>query len=90
MSAYTSTISTSGSTYVIGMSGGGGDRPKDAPAGLIATQAVQTKKGWRGQVIVDRKIVWEGKNVRMSETAIDQANKRLVDTISALFASPTP
>jgi len=82
------TITTSGSTFVLGTEGRG-DKPKDAPAGLVATQAVQTKKGWRGQVVVDRKIVWEGKNVRSSEMAIDQANKRLVDTISALFASPT-
>lgn len=84
--SYNNTITTSGSTFVLGTSGGG-DRPKDAPAGLVATQAVQTKKGWRGQVVVDRKIVWEGKNVYSSELAIDEANKRLVDTISALFTA---
>lgn len=64
-----------------------GPRPK-TPSGLIVTQAVQTKDGWLGQVIVDKTIVWEGDADDDGEAAIQDANRRVVDAFKALFADP--
>lgn len=64
-------------------------KPK-APAGLVVTQAVQTKEGWLGQVVVDKEIVWESEAYDDSEDAIQDAiqdaNAQVVDVFKALFA----
>lgn len=59
-------------------------RPK-TPAGLFVTQAVQTKDGWLGQVIVDKTIVWEGDPEPDGEDAIRAANAHVVEALKALF-----
>lgn len=50
------------------------------------TQAVQTKDGWLGQVIVDKEIVWESEAYDDSEDAIQDANTQVVEVFRALFA----
>ncbi len=57
---------------------------------MIVTQAVQTKDGWRGQVIVDKEIVYETTPVKGSagEDAVQAANRRVVDAFKAMFAAP--
>lgn len=57
-----------------------------APSGLVVTQAVQTKDGWLGQVIVDKEIVWEGAAEEDGEDAIQAANAKVVQVFRALFA----
>lgn len=64
------------------------ERPK-TPAGLIATQAVQTKDGWLGQVIVDKQIVWESDEHEEGEDAVQAANGRVVQVLKALFSDET-
>lgn len=85
MSSYNTTgsITTNGSTFVVPITDQG--RPGQPPAGLIATRAVHTKKGWRGQVIVDKEIVWEGGNVKSADAAIKAANKVVVSRLRGLF-----
>ena len=61
-------------------------RPK-SPSGLIVTQAVQTKDGWLGQVIVDTEIVWESDLDEDSEAAVQIANGRVVEAFQQLFRS---
>lgn len=75
-----------GSTYGITLSPKTDDdaRPR-TPAGLVVTQAVQTKDGWLGQVIVDKEIVWEGAPQPEGEAAIQDANARVVQAFKALF-----
>lgn len=62
-----------------------GERP-ETPSGMIVTQAVQTKEGWLGQVIVDKEIVWESDLRDEGEDAIQKANSRVVEAIKDLFA----
>jgi len=59
-------------------------RPK-TPAGLIVTQAVQTKDGWLGQVIIDKTIVWESSPVKDGEAAVGAANSRVVEVLKSWF-----
>lgn len=63
------------------------ERPK-TPSGLIVTQAVQTRDGWLGQVIVDKEIVWEGDATDDGDSAIQAANARVVQAVRVLFADP--
>ncbi len=63
-----------GSNYGFTISPDRGDSAPKPPSGLIVTQAVQTKDGWLGQVIVDRQIVWEGDLSEDGEAAIKSAN----------------
>lgn len=82
-------ISTGGGTFTLSPTIiGYGDRPK-TPSGLIVTAAVQTKEGWLGQVIVDKEIVFESGACDEADAAVEIANKRVVDAVKALFASPT-
>lgn len=64
-------------------------RPK-TPGGLVVTQAVQTKDGWLGQVIVDKEIVWESEAFNDGEEdsldAVQAANAKVVQVFRALFA----
>lgn len=59
-------------------------KPK-TPSGLIVTQAVQTKDGWLGQVIVDKEIVWESIPELEGEDAVQAANSHVVTAIKALL-----
>lgn len=77
-----------GSSYGITISPEQADTRPKTPAGLIVTQAVQTKDGWLGQVIVDKEIVWEGDPQPEGEDAIQAANARVVQAFKALFAPP--
>lgn len=76
----------SGSTYGITISPEESDSRPRTPAGLIVTQAVQTRDGWLGQVIVDKEIVWEGDPEEDGDDAVKAANGRVVDVLRALFA----
>lgn len=62
-------------------------RPK-TPSGLIVTQAVQTKDGWLGQVIVDKTIVWESAPAEDGEAAIHAANSHVVDWVTRGLQAP--
>ena len=77
---------TAGSSYGISISPSTSDHLPRTPSGLIVTQAVQTKDGWRGQVIVDKSIVWEGEVSVDGESAIQAANARVVEVLRDLFA----
>jgi hypothetical protein len=89
MSTYTSTLSTNGSTFVLSPDVGKYSDKPQTPSGLIVTAAVQTKEGWLGQVIVDKEIVFESGACDDADAAVEIANKRVVDAIRGLFASPT-
>lgn len=78
-----------GSNYGITLSPGNDTGVPRTPSGLIVTQAVQTKDGWLGQVIVDKEIVWEGAAAKTGDAAIREANARVVGVFKALF-SATP
>lgn len=65
-----------------------GSVPAKLPAALIATKAVQTKDGWFGQVIVDKKIVWESGSVSSGDIAIELANGHVVEKITGLLVEP--
>lgn len=85
MSDYTNYTTLSGSSGMITLSPTVSlERPK-TPAGLIVTQAVQTKEGWLGQVIVDKEIVWESDPKSSGDYAIESANARVVDRVRAWF-----
>lgn len=78
----------SGSSYGMSISPEStGTRPK-TPAGLIVTQAVQTRDGWLGQVIVDKDIVWESDAQEDGEVAVKAANTRVVEVLRKLFQGP--
>lgn len=82
------TIASTGTTMTLTVPSGA--EPPRTPSGLIATRAVETKDGWLGQVIVDKEIVLETPLTRYSDTAIREANKRVVTAIKALFeVAPT-
>lgn len=80
--------SVSGSTYGLTLTPKTGDARPTTPSGLVVTQAVQTRDGWLGQVIVDKDIVWESAAVEDGEDAIKAANARVVHAFKALFAAP--
>lgn len=82
------TISTNGATITLSPEVRD-TRPK-TPAGLIVTATAQTKEGWLGQVIVDKTIVWESSAFRDSESAVDAANRRVVDAVKDLFRDTAP
>ncbi|MCW2902227.1 MAG: hypothetical protein JWO67_4492 [Streptosporangiaceae bacterium] len=77
------TLASNGSTITLTPTISSGT-PK-TPPGLIVTAAAQTKRGWLGQVIVDKQIVFETPPFSNADQAIDAANKRVVDAISSLF-----
>lgn len=74
-----------GSNYGITISPGEGEKAPKTPSGLIVTQAVQTKDGWLGQVIVDKEIVWESAAAEKGTDAIQAANTRVVQAFKTLF-----
>lgn len=87
MAYNTATYGTiTGSNYGITISPSTAETKPKTPAGLVVTQAVQTKEGWLGQVVVDKEIVWESEAYDDSEDAIQDANAQVVDVFKALFA----
>ena len=76
-----------GSTYGISLSPTETEKRPKTPAGLVVTQAVQTRDGWLGQVIVDKEIVWESAAEPDGDDAIKSANARVVLAFKALFAA---
>jgi len=80
----------SGSGYGITLSTNSGETRPTTPSGLVVTQAVQTREGWLGQVIVDKRIVWESDVHRDGEDAIQAANARVVEVFRTLFSSDPP
>lgn len=88
MTAHTLSYGTvAGSSYGMTITPKTDDARPKTPAGLVVTQAVQTKDGWLGQVIVDKEIVWEGAPLPEGEDAVRAANARVVRALRALFAS---
>lgn len=87
MSNYTSGTygAVSGSSYGITVTPTTAESRPRPPAGLIATQAVQTRDGWLGQVIVDKEIVWESSPEQDGEDAVRAANTRVVSAVKTLF-----
>lgn len=86
MSTYSTTYGTlSGSSYGITVSPETAERTPKTPSGLIVTQAVQTREGWLGQVIVDKEIAWESTPEADGEDAIQAANGRVVEAFKQLF-----
>lgn len=80
----------SGSSYGMILTPDQGESRPKTPAGLIVTQAVQTKDGWLGQVIVDKEIVWESDPREEGEEAVQAANARVVARLRALLAERKP
>lgn len=65
--------------------------PVSAPTGLIATRAIQTKDGWRGQIIVAEEIVWESDyGSPTAREAAEDATYRVLDRIKRLVTDPHP
>jgi len=75
----------SGSSYGITFSPDTSETRPRTPSGLIVTQAVQTKDGWLGQVIVDKEIVWESEPGDGGEAAVGAANRRVVEAFRQMF-----
>lgn len=61
-----------------------GDTPQ-TPSGLLLTKAVETKRGWIGQIIVDKEIVWESAAFDEVKPALEEANGRVVERVKRLF-----
>jgi hypothetical protein len=83
-------INTSSSGYTVPV---GDIKSFRTPEGLLVTRAVQTKEGWKGQIIVDKNIVWESEDGHRGEDdfegeklALAEANKRVVNALGDLFA----
>lgn len=76
---------TAGSSYGITISPETAEKRPRPPSGLIVTQAVQTRDGWLGQVIIDQTIVWESSPHEDGEEAVQAANGRVVDAFKKLF-----
>jgi len=74
-----------GSSYGITIAPETADRKPTTPSGLIVTQAVQTRDGWLGQVIVDRQIVWESTPKESGDAAVQVANSHVVEALKHLF-----
>ncbi len=85
MSTYSYGTTTAGSTYGITISPTQAETRPKTPAGLVVTQAVQTRDGWLGQVIVDKDIVWESPAQDDGEGAVKAANARVVEAFKQLF-----
>jgi hypothetical protein len=81
----TSWGAVSGSSYGITLAPERTETRPTAPRGLIVTQAVQTKDGWLGQIIVDKAIVWESLPHDEGEEAVAAANTRVVEVLRQLF-----
>lgn len=64
----------------------GSNVPQSVPKELLATTAVKTKSGWRGQLVIDGVIVWETKSCESSEDALVAVNKRVVSRLRDMFA----
>lgn len=79
-----------GSNYGITFAPTTGEKAPKTPSGLVVTQAVQTKDGWLGQVIVDKEIVWESDTTPDGEDAIRAANTRVVEAFKTLFGWAPP
>jgi len=75
----------SGSSCGITLAPQAADEKPRTPSGLIVTQAVQTKDGWLGQVIVDKEIVWESAPDEDGQAAVQAANSRVVEVFRQLF-----
>jgi hypothetical protein len=82
------TISTNGATITLDPQISD-TRPK-TPGGLIVTATAQVKDGWLGQVLVDKTIVWESRAFASPDSAVDAANRRVVEAVTAWFVDPTP
>ena len=85
MSYYSGSSTITGSTYGITLTPASAESKPKTPAGLIVTQAVQTKDGWLGQVIVDKQIIWESRAFLSAEDATQAANERVVEAVKVLF-----
>lgn len=77
-----------GSSYGITVSPQQAEARPKTPSGLIVTQAVQTKDGWLGQVIVDKTIVWESAPAEAGDAAVGAANSRVVEVFKSMFQAP--
>lgn len=77
---------TGGLTFTL--PGTEGTHPAITPRGLLATRAVETKDGWRGQIIIDQEIVFETEPQSSSASSLQEANRRVVNTIRNLFVDP--
>lgn len=62
------------------------NKPEKTPEGLIVTRAVETQDGWRGQILVDKEIVFETEATNESQDALAAVNIRVVTRIKKLFA----
>lgn len=90
MSTYASSNTLTGSSYGITFTPDTGEKAPKTPSGLIVTQAVQTRLGWLGQVIVDKEIVWESAVIDEGGDAIRAANERVVEAFKTLFGWTPP
>jgi len=85
--SYITTYGTlTGSAYGFTLSPTEAEQRPKTPSGLIVTQAVQTRDGWLGQVIVDKTIAWESTPFEDGDDAIKAANGRVVEVLTQLFA----
>ena len=82
---WASSNTLTGSSYGFTIIPETGERAPKTPSGLIVTQAVQTRLGWLGQVIVDKEIVWESAVIDDGTDAIRAANERVVAAFKTLF-----
>lgn len=76
-----------GSSYTLTFDAEQGTERPRTPSGLLVTRAIQTKDGWRGQILVDKEIVYESNPTQCGDDAITFANTRVVDTIKGLFTA---
>ena len=82
---YTTYGTLSGSSYGFAITPQTAGEKPTTPPGLIVTQAVQTRHGWLGQVLVDKQIVWESDLDEDGEAAVQVANARVVEAVTWLL-----
>ena len=80
----------SGSSYGLTVAPARNDEKPRTPPGLIVTQAVQTRDGWLGQVVVDKTITWESDPCADGDDAVQEANGRVVEAFRQLFRPADP
>lgn len=82
---YTTYGTLSGSSYGFAITPQTAGEKPTTPPGLIVTQAVQTRHGWLGQVLVDKQIAWESDPWGDGDAAVKAANIRVVEALTQLL-----
>lgn len=62
-----------------------GERPAKASEALLSTRAVESKRGWLGQIVMLGNVVYEVGPFKTSEKAMRRVNSRIYERIRLLI-----